>query len=66
MIQELALDVHGERLLRPAEAARLWSVSEESLRVWVRKGLLDAVMTPGGHMRFRPSALADAMRIKAL
>lgn len=44
-----------DRLLTPAEAAKLRRVSPRSLRYWNALGLLAAEKTPGGHRRYRES-----------
>lgn len=47
----------ADRLLTPAEAAALRRVSPRSLRYWHSLGLLAAEKTPGGHRRYRESAV---------
>jgi predicted site-specific integrase-resolvase len=42
----------NDRLIPPAEAARLRGVSTRSLRYWNSLGLIDAEKTPGGHRRY--------------
>jgi excisionase family DNA binding protein len=44
---------HGERLLKPSEAAALFGVDRKSLVNWVRAGKLTAQRTMGGHRRYR-------------
>ena len=46
-----------DRLLTPAEAAKLRRVSPRSLRYWNALGLLAAEKTPGGHRRYRESQI---------
>jgi excisionase family DNA binding protein len=36
-------------LLRTREAVKTYHVSKESLRRWVRQGVLSEIRTPGGH-----------------
>lgn len=40
-------------LLSPAEAARLLGVTTKTLGRWVHIGKITAVVTPGGHRRYR-------------
>jgi len=42
-----------EQLLRPGQVAALFQVSRRTICDWARAGLLDAIITPGGHRRFR-------------
>ena len=52
---DIASERDGDKLLTPAEAARLRRVSQRSLRRWNAIGLLEAEKTPGGHRRYRES-----------
>lgn len=45
----------GDRLLTPAEVARMFGVNTKQPARWARAGLLPCVWTPGGHRRFRLS-----------
>jgi len=36
-------------LLKQKEVVRAFNVSKESLRRWVRRGVLSEIRTPGGH-----------------
>jgi excisionase family DNA binding protein len=42
-----------EQLLRPGQVAALFQVSRRTVSDWARAGKLDAIITPGGHRRFR-------------
>lgn len=57
------IDSSDEQLLTPAEAAKIFHVSPITIRHWANTGVLNAVVTPGGHRRFRLGdvlALAEA------
>lgn len=43
--------------MTPNEVAELLLVSPITVRQWAQKGLIDAVMTPGGHRRFTREAI---------
>lgn len=60
-------DNHGdeERLMTPAEVAKLFHVDPKTVTRWAKSGKLSAVRTLGGHRRFRASeveALREAQR----
>ena len=42
-----------EQLLRPGQVAALFQVSRRTVADWARAGTIDAIITPGGHRRFR-------------
>lgn len=42
-----------ERLLRPGQVALLFQVSRRTIGDWARAGMIPAILTPGGHRRFR-------------
>jgi excisionase family DNA binding protein len=42
----------GERLLRTADVALLFQVSERTVSEWARRGRVPWVRTPGGHRRY--------------
>lgn len=48
-----APDWINEQLLRPGQVAALFQVSRRTISDWARAGKLDAIITPGGHRRFR-------------
>lgn len=57
-----------EQLLRPGQVAALFQVSRRTICDWARAGLLDAIITPGGHRRFRAGqvrALLETRRVPA-
>jgi len=39
-------------MLRQREVMRLYNVSKQALRRWVRQGILSEIRTPGGHRRY--------------
>lgn len=39
-------------LLTPTECARMLNVAPVTLRKWAQKGMLEAIVTPGGHRRY--------------
>ena len=45
--------MRNEENLKTAEVAAMLNVTIDSIRTWHKKGLLPAVRTPGGHLRFR-------------
>jgi len=56
-----------ERLLRPGQVAALFQVSRRTVSGWARAGKLEAIITPGGHRRFRARdvrALLEAQRVR--
>jgi len=58
-----------EQLLRPGQVAALFQVSRRTISDWARAGKLDALITPGGHRRFRARqvrALLEAQRVRAV
>jgi excisionase family DNA binding protein len=44
------------------EAALLCHVSHHSIKNWIRRGLIKAIRTPGGHYRIKKDELTDFMR----
>jgi len=49
------------RLLRTAEVAALFQVSERAVTDWARKGRLPSVRTPGGHRRYPADAVEELL-----
>ncbi|MEV8634651.1 BldC family transcriptional regulator [Streptosporangium sp. NPDC051023] len=47
------IDGTAERLLTPAEVARLFRVDPKTVTRWGREGKLSSIHTLGGHHRFR-------------
>jgi excisionase family DNA binding protein len=39
-------------MLRQREVMRLYNVSKQALRRWVKQGILSEIRTPGGHRRY--------------
>jgi excisionase family DNA binding protein len=57
-----------EQLLRPGQVAALFQVSRRTISDWARAGKLDAIITPGGHRRFRAKqvrALLESQMVPA-
>jgi len=57
-----------EQLLRPGQVAALFQVSRRTISDWARAGKLDAIITPGGHRRFRATqvrALLESQMVEA-
>jgi excisionase family DNA binding protein len=57
-----------EQLLRPGQVAALFQVSRRTVADWARAGKLDAIITPGGHRRFRATqvrALFESQMVPA-
>ena len=51
-----------DRLLTPAEVARMFRVNPKTVTRWARAGKLTAIRTLGGHRRFRASEIERALR----
>jgi excisionase family DNA binding protein len=49
-------------LLRPREVAGLMGVRPTTIARWAREGLLKAVLTPGGHRRYRRTEIYDLLK----
>lgn len=52
----------GEPLLTIGEAAVLLGVTPQTIRNWTTAGKLAAVVTPGGHRRYRREDVEAALR----
>lgn len=48
-----------ERLLSPAQVARLFGVDPKTVTRWAEQGLLSVVRTPGGHRRYLASEVQE-------
>lgn len=46
-----------DRLLKPAEVAALFRVDPKTVTRWAKQGRVSAVMTPGGHRRYRETEI---------
>lgn len=46
-----------ERLLTPAEVAKIFRVDPKTVTRWAAVGVLVSIRTPGGHRRFPESAV---------
>jgi len=51
-----------DRLLTPAEAARVCGVSYVTIRRWAARGLMTVVRTPGGQCRYREAEVRALMK----
>ena len=51
-----------DRLLTPAAVAALFTVSPKTVTRWAKSGRLPSILTPGGHHRFRESAVTALLR----
>ena len=49
-------------LLTPAEVAAMFGVSPKTISRWSRRGKITAVLTLGGHRRFRASEIARCIQ----
>ena len=49
--------LNDDPLLTPAEVARLFRVDPKTVTRWAKADRLPSVKTPGGHRRFRRSAV---------
>jgi excisionase family DNA binding protein len=47
--------MRNDEYLRTKQVAAMLNATIESVRAWHKQGLLPAVRTPGGHLRFRRS-----------
>ncbi|MBX9920409.1 MAG: MerR family DNA-binding transcriptional regulator [Mycolicibacterium frederiksbergense] len=56
---------HSEVLIAIGEVARSCGVTVSTVRDWERKGVIDAVRTPGGQRRFRRSDVDALLAGKA-
>ena len=50
-----------EQLLRPGQVAALFQVSRRTIGDWARAGKLEAIITPGGHRRFRARQVRELL-----
>jgi hypothetical protein len=53
--------VPSDDLVRPSEAARMLNVRDTALHALERQGALDAVLTAGGHRRYRAGQVRELM-----
>ncbi|MEV8630904.1 BldC family transcriptional regulator [Streptosporangium sp. NPDC051023] len=52
----------AERLLTPAEVARLFGVDPRTVTRWGREGRLGSIRTPGGQRRYREGEVRALLR----
>lgn len=52
-----ATNDQSDRLLTPAEVASLFRVDPKTVTRWAYAGKISRIRTPGGHGRFRESAV---------
>ena len=50
-----------EQLLTPGEVALLFRVDPKTVTRWASAGRIGSIRTPGGHRRFRESAIHDLL-----
>ncbi|HUR52319.1 MAG TPA: BldC family transcriptional regulator [Mycobacteriales bacterium] len=51
-----------DRLLTPGEVAALFRVDAKTVTRWAASGRIASIRTPGGHRRFRESAVRALLR----
>lgn len=51
----------NDELMTPGEVARLFRVDPKTVTRWAAAGRIEAIKTPGGHTRFRRSAVEAAL-----
>lgn len=54
--------VPEDELLTPAEVAALFRVDPKTVTRWARAGRIEAIVTPGGHRRYRRSQVDAILR----
>ena len=54
-----------DRLLPPAEAARVLGVNTRTLTRWADNNLIPVIVLPSGHRRYRPKDIAAIRQPKA-
>ena len=47
------LDKESEKYVTPKEAAKIYNITPETLRVWGEQGKIKTVKTEGGHRRYK-------------
>ncbi|MGH8919711.1 MAG: helix-turn-helix domain-containing protein [Actinomycetes bacterium] len=52
----------GGQLLRTADVASLFQVSERTVSEWARRGRIPSVRTPGGHRRYPADEVRQLLR----
>ncbi len=52
----------GGQLLRTADVAALFQVSERTVSEWARRGRIPSVRTPGGHRRYPADEVRQLLR----
>ena len=52
-----------ERLLAPADVARLFSVAPKTVSRWAATGRISSIRTPGGHRRFKESEILRLLEL---
>jgi excisionase family DNA binding protein len=50
-----------DKLLTPAEVARMFRVNPKTVTRWARSGKINAIRTLGGHRRYRQSEIERAI-----
>lgn len=54
-------DAVDGQLLRTADVAALFQVSERTVSEWARRGRIPSVRTPGGHRRYPANAIRELL-----
>lgn len=54
----------GDRLLTPGEVAALFRVDPKTVTRWAAAGRIGSIRTPGGHRRFRESAVRELLQVQ--
>ncbi len=56
------VDVANDPLMTPGEVAAVFRVDPKTVTRWAAAGRIDSIQTPGGHRRFRKSAVDALLR----
>ena len=62
MNQDIARQPQRDRLLTPAEVARVFRVDPKTVTRWAAVGRIGSIRTPGGHRRVRESEVRALLR----
>ncbi len=54
--------MNPDKLLQPADVARMAGVTPKSVTRWAKKGWLPFLTTPGGHRRYRASDVMEMLQ----
>lgn len=56
------MNTDDDPLLMPSEVARLFRVDPKTVARWAAAGRIKSIRTPGGHRRYRRSAVEEFLR----